>query len=1040
MLLHKIELKNFLKHGVGNNGAGDFISVDFRSSSLWLIYGPNGVGKSAIFDAITFALFKKHRGSGTDDKNFYHLIKDGAPKAEINLELEIGGDRYQIQRTITAKRSKGKSGKKEGSTVWGIVRRWTDNDWAALPDTTNNVEAWAKTQLRMSYENFVSAVLLRQGEADAFLKAKPTDRKTRLLEMLNLKFYKELGKRANSKLTDERGILDRLQKELERMQPIADTDTKSQIERVNTFERELSEATQELIGAETKLSDARSAAEKKANIEKKETQRRADTLLIARKEEIAANARRLRELQEAILLLENFWSARKRLAEEESGIARAESRHVTLEKVLSDLSMKLEEAYKAEETASEVLARASTSLNQALEQQSRLADQLEQLKQIERLELQLNQAEDKLKPYEGILKQSREIEQNSSRYETLRDSLPLLEKLQEARTGFAEAELKLKAVQESFTKSQQTLSAAKAEEERWRDHVDVAEREHGAISANLIELHNKLLSLQERLDNRNSITGVEECPVCGSALDSDALSRIASERTHWREEISGLYAEEENLLGNLQVKDEAMRAAQSELKKASEAVRKAESDFAVAKSNTDNAEASLAAAQVSLDNALKRAGTWASEIDQLPRLQIEREQLKSVPEELRKLEQARQKESAFKAVEDNCQQQLKELPMWAADEREQLKKQGAEIVRVISERQSLKEEAEYATSRARSHSEKVLEERRETESEIKVIDDRLNNLQERRNQAKHEVNHHHDALLPQWKDHPACAEENKLDELKEERVRLTCAEQEEEQLKEAERRSHELAGAIEELHQQLRAIPEQHCCPVSEAEAERNAIKLVADQASSNLDIAKQELIRLRQQKEIYDQRIAERANAERELGYYKKLSDAFGGTGLQAAVIKAAQQEIQIKANNTLSRLSNGMWRIELEENEQNTELEILACDLTQANMPRRPFVYLSGGERFRVAISLAVAIGQSVSGGRGTDTLIIDEGFGALDKVNRELLITELSRLSEEVLRGGRVIVVSHQDDVCEGFGSRYRISKDSSGSARIECETLQ
>lgn len=102
---------------------------------------------------------------------------------------------------------------------------------------------------------------------------------------------------------------------------------------------------------------------------------------------------------------------------------------------------------------------------------------------------------------------------------------------------------------------------------------------------------------------------------------------------------------------------------------------------------------------------------------------------------------------------------------------------------------------------------------------------------------------------------------------------------------------------------------------------------------------------------------------------------------------------------------------------------------------MPLRPFEYISGGERFRVAISLAVAIGQSISGGRTVDTLVIDEGFGSLDEVNRDLLVDELQRLSRDVLQGGRVVVVSHQEDVCEKFGDRYHISKDGYGRAQFQ-----
>ena len=126
-------------------------------------------------------------------------------------------------------------------------------------------------------------------------------------------------------------------------------------------------------------------------------------------------------------------------------------------------------------------------------------------------------------------------------------------------------------------------------------------------------------------------------------------------------------------------------------------------------------------------------------------------------------------------------------------------------------------------------------------------------------------------------------------------------------------------------------------------------------------------------------------------------------------------------------------MWQIELAGDDQ--ELEIYAQDNSQPGMPKRPFEYLSGGEKFRVAISLAVAIGQSITGGRTVDTLIIDEGFGSLDEVNRDNLVKELTRLSDEVLSGGRVIIVSHEEDFCGEFALRLRISKGVDGFVKVE-----
>lgn len=76
---------------------------------------------------------------------------------------------------------------------------------------------------------------------------------------------------------------------------------------------------------------------------------------------------------------------------------------------------------------------------------------------------------------------------------------------------------------------------------------------------------------------------------------------------------------------------------------------------------------------------------------------------------------------------------------------------------------------------------------------------------------------------------------------------------------------------------------------------------------------------------------------------------------------------------------------------------------------------------------------------GGRAADTLVIDEGFGTLDQNNRGLLVKELWRLSDDALSGGRVVVVSHQEDVCGDFGNRYRISKDANNYVQIERNTL-
>ncbi|MFN6495799.1 MAG: SbcC/MukB-like Walker B domain-containing protein [Nostoc sp. DedQUE01] len=80
------------------------------------------------------------------------------------------------------------------------------------------------------------------------------------------------------------------------------------------------------------------------------------------------------------------------------------------------------------------------------------------------------------------------------------------------------------------------------------------------------------------------------------------------------------------------------------------------------------------------------------------------------------------------------------------------------------------------------------------------------------------------------------------------------------------------------------------------------------------------------------------------------------------------------------------------------------------------------SGSQRFRVAISLALAIGQYAGqGARHIESVIIDEGFGSLDKNGRDDMIQELNELQHRL---ARIILVSHLEDFSCAFSNGYSI----------------
>ena len=82
----------------------------------------------------------------------------------------------------------------------------------------------------------------------------------------------------------------------------------------------------------------------------------------------------------------------------------------------------------------------------------------------------------------------------------------------------------------------------------------------------------------------------------------------------------------------------------------------------------------------------------------------------------------------------------------------------------------------------------------------------------------------------------------------------------------------------------------------------------------------------------------------------------------------------------------------------------------------------YLSGSQKFRVAVAVALAIGRFAAGqARPLESVIIDEGFGSLDQQGRHDMIQELHAL-KSVLR--RILVVSHQEEFFNAFSRGYKI----------------
>jgi len=166
---------------------GDVPPFSFEGIHTACICGDNGNGKSALIDAITWALWGKSRARSSDD-----LIHLGEKDMEVEFDFRVGGQLYRIIR----KHSLPKSSKYSGQSSLDLFIGNSQGFKAISGDTQRQTQQKIISLLNMEYDTFVNSAFLRQGHADEFTKQPPNKRKEVLSSILGLSLYDCLEERA----------------------------------------------------------------------------------------------------------------------------------------------------------------------------------------------------------------------------------------------------------------------------------------------------------------------------------------------------------------------------------------------------------------------------------------------------------------------------------------------------------------------------------------------------------------------------------------------------------------------------------------------------------------------------------------------------------------------------------------------------------------------------------------------------------------------------------------------------------------------------
>jgi DNA repair protein SbcC/Rad50 len=175
------------------------------------------------------------------------------------------------------------------------------------------------------------------------------------------------------------------------------------------------------------------------------------------------------------------------------------------------------------------------------------------------------------------------------------------------------------------------------------------------------------------------------------------------------------------------------------------------------------------------------------------------------------------------------------------------------------------------------------------------------------------------------------------------------------------------------------------------------------------------------------------------ESGQIQELSDAVSGRNelgltLSSYVLSVFLDEIVTFANQRLRVISHDRYalirRTESDDRRRRAGLDLDVFDNYTGD--QRQVQTLSGGEQFYAALSLALGVAdaaQQHTGGVRMDAMFIDEGFGSLDSETLDVAIRALMDIQAD----GRIVaIISHVEELRTRIPVRLEVVKGKTGSS--------
>ena len=959
-------------------------SLDFREVDLFALVGPTGSGKSALLDAITFALYGK-TPRWNNETGAVKLTSQGMTKMSVSLEFRAGGKEYQVIRT--AKRA----------VVEAQLRHLVEGEYRPISNErrkTSELTADIERIVGMDYITFTRTLMLPQGQFDRLLKPpRPADRKDLLIQLAGLSVYDQLGGRVSNRMRALEGDLRQVKGEMglfESLRPERRDELQAELMALQGVRNERQ---QQFDGTTLQLERLRADCRHWQLLQDAQSALASLQARAAEMQELAARLERSRQMEGQEARLQHLDQLRHEVKSLETQLATGQAERSGLEERLCGLQDQLEQARASAEAIPNLQERLQ-ELAELKESARTLADLRREVqglalqpleKQCSELErqgstcnLELQRVEHELKalgelpadltPFQEALERARECErQLAQKAEVERELEAAQQEVREAEACFEGLDRQLGELREKHRQARQQLEAIESER------------------AALV-LRGKL---QPHCPCPVCLQTVRELPLDLQLEDADL------EQARQREELSRQHMDE---LADVHQNQRIVCAT------ARQRLEHSQRELGGLPAGLEPPAESSESLQQSLQLMQQKQQQQSTLHRQLQKLDADRKllevQLRAAEEQLQQHRQRRQELLGKTAIRE---EQLRAALGSDSDPIGEVQRQSEQVRVRIQDLERARSQAEQSHREAASS----------LQQKVHALE-MLGQQQQQRGQQLLQV----ESALASFLEQAGLGDEAELRQLllpPQEARSLS------ETLEEYRLRRSQLEAAVGEHEAALQGrCPDQH--ELEEAEAQQSRLK----EELTGLDIQtgslQKELQVLEEQLE-QARDIRERLqDLQRRFDLHQQLAQMTDAKHLKAFVANQLLTEILRLASQELERLS-GRYQLQL----QNDDIQVI--DNWNAG-EARDVRSLSGGETFLASLSLALAMVDYLSQGSPLESLFIDEGFGTLDPETLESVTQVLEQLQE---KGRLVGIITHVADLAERLPVQICVEKHQ-GSSRV------